>query len=605
MKSLTSDVNKNDNLKTIQIFDFITSPDEVESIDEQKEILSNVKELLTSCGRIEIIKICRSLPFDIHYVSVTFSDDSSATAAVASMDKLVFGGQAISVYLTCGDDPVHYSPPKVEEVVPSTPLIETEHLSNHLLCIEKLLSPNDVVDPEETMEILHDICSLCQPFGGVRKVWIEKKPTDQSSLSFTSQQREEIVQQQVSQLPWAFIEFTNLDSAISSVIGLNGKVIGGNVVEAHLYGSKAYHSNLLDNNFIFSIDNNSFAIKLIDFVDVSQMNSEEEREEITNDILTILLEHGIASDDINRFLFVTSDSNGYIDVVLSLRSLGDCIKLSTGLGNKIIGGLSLQIEVVVIRSSSSDAPNDCINILHAVKGFDLNLLPSHIQLVELSTGVVVVKNYFSWEDLEGPADEVASIKLDLIHLCSPSDSEIRRIRTSAELSTRSDETSHQSISVLTDAIDYIAVIDFNSLSCAQNALCSLDMSIVGGVCIEVYIRSPRDGDPSERNDRGGSVFEELSLSNDQPCVTTITSAAIEEFGVTITDDRQQERYVCFYSEQFPISDDLEECNPTSPTIGSKYREAKSLPRTPSHSIASKDNIPVSYLVLIIFITHLM
>jgi hypothetical protein len=271
----------------------------------------------------------------------------------------------------------------------------------------------------------------------VQKVWIEKRSLisplvkKQSNISTDSD---------ASDLPWTFIEFSTLDSAYEVVRSLHGMVVGGEEIVASLYASDLYKSCVLSDSGEVRIEKEEeeeessrvlFCVKLLDFVELDQMSSEEEREEVVKDILSIVREYVSELDFIDELLlFPSSSSDGFLDVLVPIGSVSACVCLSQSLASRVVGGECVQVQVVKCLFKGDGDHMDAFKVVY--KGSNPSEETLHIRDIS-SPAVVAVRKFLSEDDLQGSTEDLAAVKVDLIDLCGTHSSAVRRVRTSAEL----------------------------------------------------------------------------------------------------------------------------------------------------------------------------
>jgi hypothetical protein len=115
------------------------------------------------------------------------------------------------------------------------------------LYLEHAVCRDDVADEEEGMEILGDLHSLCEVFGVISDVWIqENKEKKKEVMRFHPNLLSGSVPLED---PWTFIEFDSTVCASQAVSALNGRHIGGEVLEASLYNYDAYRCAIYDSRY--------------------------------------------------------------------------------------------------------------------------------------------------------------------------------------------------------------------------------------------------------------------------------------------------------------------------------------------------------------------
>ena len=115
--------------------------------------------------------------------------------------------------------------------------------SEHDLYLECAVFPNDVVDEDETAEVLNDLRSLCEVFGHISSVWIEKiirTPSLTVETGLPLHAGLVLDQTAESKTPWVFIEYDTVQEAAVAAAALNGLCIGGEALLVRMYSYSAY-----------------------------------------------------------------------------------------------------------------------------------------------------------------------------------------------------------------------------------------------------------------------------------------------------------------------------------------------------------------------------
>ena len=141
---------------------------------------------------------------------------------------------------------------------------EEEREEGYVLCLENSVFPEDMNDEDETEEVLEDLHSLCQVFGDISTLWIEKVhdtctypllhtssspcPHPNPHLSQSIDVAEmDIEAEKCSNEYWILIEFEDAYDAEKAVLALNGICVGGEYVQAGLYSCAAYLEGIFNN----------------------------------------------------------------------------------------------------------------------------------------------------------------------------------------------------------------------------------------------------------------------------------------------------------------------------------------------------------------------
>ena len=122
------------------------------------------------------------------------------------------------------------------------------------LYLEQAVCKDDVADEDEAFEILSDLHSLCQVFGVICDVWVRQGKDNRrfhsnlmindltSGVNTTGES-------ELLEGPWIFMEFDSLICASRAVGALNGRHIGGEVLEALHYNYDAYQCAMYDSRY--------------------------------------------------------------------------------------------------------------------------------------------------------------------------------------------------------------------------------------------------------------------------------------------------------------------------------------------------------------------
>jgi hypothetical protein len=136
--------------------------------------------------------------------------------------------------------------------------------------LENVVNSEDILDDDEKNEIFSDIQSLCEVYGDISRIWIQKKcliltpltptpsipipftsipltPTPSIPIPFTSIPLTPIP---ISNIPWIFIEYSCIEDAKHCVTGLNGINIAGDIITANLYNHSAYLNEYYSEKYI-------------------------------------------------------------------------------------------------------------------------------------------------------------------------------------------------------------------------------------------------------------------------------------------------------------------------------------------------------------------
>lgn len=647
---------------TVQLQNF-ASVSEVLDEEEWTEIRGNILELMQPFGTVS--NIFFKLPntsdeMDMDHafslVYVTFETKQAARLASLSIDGLTFGGSTVKA--TTLDANSLVLPDEVSEEGESTTRISSKHAvksSKFRLNLENLVFLQDIADQEEVQEVLYDIESLCTPFGGIKTVWIETKsneliPQKLSDSTFYRNNMPENTQPPTYyDLPLGLVEFQNLKEAIDTVNKLQGKEIGGSVIEAYLFDYPSYlHGTYRTSSLIpcsdacniqsTNIEAKCFGIKISKLVDSSQMIDDDERQQIFEDThsilsysfhrngqecedllsqghlffvpeVTLIPDHGKLEGDSNG----TSDSNSFMNdafFIFSTTTHGAanvalmCSQSVEYLDGLTIAGVEISASLIAVSQ----------NVLKDVQlgkvGIDA-LQSCNVVCEKRATGAVVaLLNLFDKDEIEGAEDEeMIEFKRNLISLCREAHDQtmagyvgpmIRRVSISPGVMK---DDSNEKINDLTHA-PLIACVEFADVATAEQAMLHLDSCVIGGNHVKAYLsfNDGNDESESEHEDFKDTTNQTLGGEGNASTVPSDLNASI----ATAIHPPQ----VCKQSENAPTRIDNAQVTKESTaasvpdkaadgeilpaSTGSIYAEAKLAPKLEKRSSASPDrNIAIA------------
>lgn len=441
-------IEDSNTLSTVHLYNFIT-PADIHEEEERNEICANVKELLHSFGHITSIKIFQPITIRENsrcYVTVTFNEAISASRAAMSIDGLVFGGMPIQARLAASEslDAPDSIVNDIQENFQNKLDGSQSKLSGSVVCLEKMITSSDVADPEEAAEVLSDLYTLCSTFGNIANIWIQKKTVDVNAnnevagLKAGKKPRPPEKASDFAEHPWGLIEYSDLDDAIHSITSLNNRVIGGEVLSATLFDYTAFSNQQYCEEHVIPLETafrESYAVRLLGFVERRQLDDEDEILEIINDIQSIFTEKvpGISIVFIYFVAPSTQDpvvADAALDAIVSLPSLHDALVLVRFLGQQIISGEALAVHVEALRFDDqvlNMGDSDVSNVVlyqHNCSSGDLvgsqrPLVSRRLHSSSFDGAVVLIKNYFLSDDLNdarGKSEDMAALKRDLLTL---------------------------------------------------------------------------------------------------------------------------------------------------------------------------------------------
>ena len=159
--------SSNHGCNILRLLNFVTA-EEIEDKDEENEILKNVMDLITPFGLYQDIKFLVEKELNSCQIIVHFHNELSAKAAETSLQDLVIGGQPLTAICCSVEDlsdnkSIHNMDQcnKSDKVQNQSSFCDFKS-SRIILYLENLVFSTDVIDEEETSEILKDIQSLCE-----------------------------------------------------------------------------------------------------------------------------------------------------------------------------------------------------------------------------------------------------------------------------------------------------------------------------------------------------------------------------------------------------------------------------------------------------------
>ena len=598
------------NLCCVHLYDFVT-PDDIGEEEERKEIGADVKGLLHSFGKITSIKIFRPRVYCSNspcYVAVTFSQPNAARKAVTSINGLVLGGIPIRARLAASDTTSQSSSDAASSVVvkeqsPEPPLRGGER-SSSVLCLQRMVNPSDVIDPDEAAEVLSDLYSLCSAFGTIASIWIQKQPASLTAAKAQTEPRD------LREHPWGLIEYSDLEDALEAISRLDGRVVSGETISASLFDYSAYKSGDFHDRQIVEWtatrastgQKDLLAVRLCGFVDAMQLDEEDEMEEIFRDIEQIFSEK-VPCLCVSSILILGAENAtaaSSFDALVVLPTLRDCLTLCRFLGNQVIGGEPLVVDIEIVRTvgqigSSDHGPQvwkegSILLARHRSLPISLSreLNPGEIirsRRLHTSSNegaVVLVRNYFLAEDLseaKGKSEDLAALRRDLLQLsrsdASPASPQTPPLRKEIGIVRRVSIVDGLNIDgwlskSSSEEGELIACIEYADNAGAEEALVSLDGIVVGGTAVAAYRQKYNSSDKSCRKVEAAPNTE----------TTAEESAAMLKRSFAPPSQAMDEAPVTFDCVYESLEDADGEAEPSRPS--SKYLEAKNAPRAPSH-----------------------
>lgn len=608
----------------IHVFNFVEDAD-LNDEAELVEIVANMKELLQPVGEVMRIRVLYAQTNSSAHVEVTFIDAIIADKAIAVIEGLVCGGQklAASRSVMCTAASTALNPARAE----NTPQVfSTNPNGTSALYLFNMVSSEVLEDPEETQEVHNDVQELCNVFGAVKKVWIETRETATrvAVCSLPS-----IPAHASANLPWAVTCFSHIQDCIASAHNAATHTVAGCPLAAYLYNYDAYQNEHWHPHNLLAVgcseeENICFAVRLLAFCNVEELQSEEECEETFDNVRSLVCEacEGANADEV--LCAKSTNDVSLVDIIVLVASLDIAATVYTALSCRVMGGQPLQVDILQLVLSDRAAPlrPRGAEILHSYDPHGA-IADHHGSVVAHTARVcspqgaaaLVVQNYFSAEDLdEGGEAEVAEMKRDLLALCErPSrgaqavaegemggnkssqscarqEGFVHRVHVVRELNLfgKSESAGPQP----SGETQYVAGVEFVLPSQAHDAMLHLDERIIGGA--ELTARIERRGLTST-----STVFVEENTSLDQagPGGGGSSSPGNNPHDIGI-------EFLCLFMEEYlptEPADNAKTGHDQTPGAGaqavSKYVEAKAAPKLSGHD-APRLAIPVRALCML-------
>lgn len=611
----------------VHIYNFV---DDVDFSDEYElmEIVSDLRELLREVGDIVRIRVLMSLSEGrpVSHAEVTFVDAASANRAITIVEGLMCGGQTLRAGLALASSFQSAASLAVGDVS----VCGSEELAvvpSIALYLYNMVSSDIIGDDDELQEVLSDVRELCAVFGMVRSVWIEHR----TSVVRPSMVPMIIPTTQQSNLPWGVIQYSNAMDCINGHNQIGKHVVSGLNLLPFLYDYSAYENNVFGVEYLVPLSDDSdssfgdlrYALRLLEFAFVEDIESDEEKEEMLENIYALL------GDDAEgcTILFVTA-SNKSIDVFIAHTSVIFCLRQQSVLHHRVLGGHPLCIDVLQVLFENAPISGTEVYRYRTVGGTEVvqsdgSSLASFRSVCSVDgTAILVVQNFFSEEDLEAEnVGDVVEMKRDLLRLAlGPTDPPeehpglgrnhlefgyVAQVRVVRRCST---EQERSQALVNMSSGRYLAGVEFASASpaipgtatamamvAAEDAMLQLGDRVVGGVELSAVVERHY----LARDSSGVTVVAELP---------SMTEPEKQDMDVSVVTTESNDpsccpEIFCIYMEEYEPRSELIEQSKVCPekllTSGSKYVEAMALPRLPGHSLP-RLAIPVRPSLLVSF-----
>jgi hypothetical protein len=287
-----------------------------------------------------------------------------------------------------------------------------------------------------------------------------------------------------------------------------------------------------------------------------------------------------------------------VDVILPVSSLQQASAMREHLSTQRVAGSLLCADIIAleVESVSAQVSN---SLLSRYSDTEDTIVSDGGDLVErvsclcsrTGAAVVVVKNYFSEEDLED-SEDLAQLKADLLELCGDAPGipgGVVRVHTVRGSHLAEEEEEDVPIEGECALESMVVVVTFARREDALEAMLHLDERVVGGDTLLVLMgnTSAFDAEVLISQDfpaSGGAALHQPTLAGSEECGTP--------------GQGQQHELECVYEEEFAIEDiqpraviesGLDATTESRGPGGSKYVEAGALPKLDWHD---QPNLPI-------------
>lgn len=634
--------------QTIHIYNFV---DDIDLSDEfeVRETVSELRSLLQPIGLIAEIRVMLSTSDHAGIsalASVTFCDESSAANAIGVICGLVCGGRTLIA--SHGDIAALSDNQSSTATNTSAPTaLKAMAYDAHpdvAVYLHKLISSDTLDDADEVHEVIGEVKGLCQVFGGVNSVWIESR--EEEVLLCQERAQDSADGATASLLPWGIVVYSDIGAGMCAVQLLDGRAVAGSYLSAALLDWDAFERNEFMDSELIDISEKKtdsdvrYSIRLCGFATEEEVASEEERAEVTDNVVSIFLEVGqqVSRDDVIISRSIRSEragepSSAVVDIIVVLPSLQMCCDLRKRIGTIVIGGVVAQVDIVQLPDGApaSEQQDQQQQVIRARRCL----------CSRTGAAVVVVRNFFVEEDLLGDNEELAVMKRDLLDLAtdtaesttaangrgasSVDQGYVQRIYIysqgdhSEELATysetlyaehgggeeqegREQHEKEEEEGGNECAASYVVGITFADPFAAQEALLHLDQRIVAGISLKAQI------EPYQATAVVSAITSTRHVvAQEYFGSTEIAETASAEGVIRCLEgiDKSEGDFVCIYSELFASASTTAvteeggaEHVTTGGTVGkgaggtpSKFGEAVALPKLSPHD-APRLSIPV-------------
>ncbi len=624
IEELQTDILQDESMKVVHLYR-LTDDINLNDEDELHEIVDNIKEILSPFAPIRKLSLFdssnvaapaqRDINFVSSFVEVEFYRRSSADNAIKMLNGLVIAGTPIVAIRPTDDTLV----PRDHHTVTSTTVTDiniepinasTQSSIDRILVLRNLLTVNDVEDEDTLSEILNDMQTLCGPFNyGLTSIWIEHAFSSLSThrMPYMDIDDADTLRDGDFQYPLTLLELE--DSGIACDVSqlLQGTIIGGNILQVGIGTFKLDYAKhwqcpvISSQELIHGKEGYRCAILIHDFVTYEQVENDEERKEILDDLKVIFSSNVDRDVSLDKVLFVLSPdaatvSTSSVHILLTVcknessstdasivatsdtpslsnagkkdktkakvnpplpevvSSFKDIADISKQLSRTVVGGDCLRTSILYINEDFVSSSNVDADDIALMSYEDFNAVSLAVSTVD-GRCVVAVSQFVTSDDIAeevvtfNDPETIVACKRDFLQLLeakgmfnsSQAFGALNKIMICAPPSA---STKVPNIPEKSTSAEYIVCLRFNSCDYASagksisDALTFFDGLIISGVAIDAEIES------SKVHDATKSLISAENLGTK----TASSSASIQPNGLIIS------RELCsrVFEEEFPL-----------------------------------------------------
>jgi hypothetical protein len=526
----------------------------LEDLSDVEETVSDIAELLSPLGTIRTIRILSSNQSVQGGAStsacaeITFCEENNATLAVQSINGMVCGGKPILATRVLTTDYLQpTSAPQSDDGQFQSASYGETFTSSTILQIENLVFADD-----DMQEVVCDVREICGGFGPIGRVWIERrlKSTTTTIQGDKTHFLPMHALSDIGPLPWAVIEYSDVEDAALAVTRLNGRVVAGEKLSARLVcpcDHLTSESSVLreETASVVLVDTGNenhslnvqeacslFAVRLTRFATMEEILDEDDKVEVIDNARSLIgaafsavgetaVLLGTATSIVAKkgapknngegsiFMLKRTPSGDDIDVLYSVRSVAIAAKIQQRLRGVVLAGAALQSDIVELSfpllaaNTNTDADVNAGASISVSSGHEATVRMRPLCLPN-GKSMCIVQNYFTEDDLQGlvngSTEDFVAVKKDLLELATgtgvghaQSDGALsagiaeRVFALDGVLGSFGEQCSSPP-DALAEEFLYVANVAFPSVSDAVDAMLGLDMQNIGGVFVQVRLK---------------------------------------------------------------------------------------------------------------------